>query len=238
MCGRFAQCFDVQATADWLAAEPPAEPTTPSYNIAPGRAVLACRLGAAGRRELSPFHWGLIPGWAKDRKLGYKTFNARAETVAEKPSFRAAFRRRRCLIPADAFYEWQSTPDGKQPFAFRHRDQRPMTFAGLWEHWVDPDSRETLESATIIVTSANQTVAAIHDRMPVILDARHWDAWLDPAERALSELTALLAPYPADRLIRYPVAKAVGNPRCDGPECLAPEGPQTDSESPSKGPTD
>jgi putative SOS response-associated peptidase YedK len=183
MCGRFAQCFDVQATADWLKAEPPAEIPPARYNIAPGSRILACRCRADGQRELAAFHWGLLPGWAKDRKFGYRTFNARAETVAEKPAFRAAFRQRRCLIPADAFYEWQSITGGKQPITFRRRDERPMTLAGLWEQWIDPDSRERVENATTIVTRANALINPVHDRMPVILDPADWDQWLDPGIR-------------------------------------------------------
>ena len=224
MCGRFAHCFDVQATADWLEAQPPAETPPARYNLAPGSRILACRVQADGQRELAFLHWGLLPSWAKDRKLGYKTFNARAETVAEKPSFRAAFKHRRCLIPADAFYEWQSTPNGKQPFAFRRRDGQPMTLAGLWEQWTDPSSGERVESATIIVTQANATIAAVHDRMPVLLEAAHWDQWLDPAETDKSRLTALLQPYPAEKMIGYPVDQAVGRPSTDGPECLVPRG--------------
>jgi putative SOS response-associated peptidase YedK len=228
MCGRFAQCFDVQATADWLEAESPAEQPPPRYNLAPGSRILACRSHADGRRELASFHWGLIPGWAKDRKFGNKTFNARAETVAEKPSFRAAFRQRRCLIPADVFYEWKTVPGGKQPFAFRRRDEQPMTFAGLWEQWADPTSGERLDSATIIVTNANPLVAAVHDRMPVILDPAHWAEWLDPGHRDRAKLAALLQPCPGDVLIGYPVDPAVGHPRCDGPAYLEPTGPLID----------
>ncbi|MBK5968631.1 MULTISPECIES: SOS response-associated peptidase [Thiorhodovibrio] len=236
MCGRFAQCFDVQATADWLEAQPPAETPPARYNIAPGSRILACRVQADNQRELASLHWGLLPSWAKDRKLGVKTFNARAETVAEKPSFRAAFKHRRCLIPADAFYEWRTTPNGKQPFAFRRRDGRPMTLAGLWEQWTDPSSGERVESATIIVTQANATIAAVHDRMPVILDRAHWAEWLNPDNQSKTQLTGLLQPCPGEEMIGYPVTRSVGQPRFDAPECLAPTGPlisatigQTDS---------
>ncbi|EIC22830.1 SOS response-associated peptidase [Thiorhodovibrio frisius] len=226
MCGRFAQCFDVQATADWLEAEPPAEVPSARYNIAPGSPILACRLGADGQRELAAFHWGLLPSWAKDRKLGFKNFNARAETVAEKPSFRAAFRQRRCLIPVDAFYEWKTSPGGKQPIAFHRRDEQVMSFAGLWEHWIDPASGETIESASIIVTQANALIEAVHDRMPVILDSEHWAPWLDPGNQDKAGLTALLQPCPEDLLLGYPVDRAVGNPRFDRPDCLMPKDPR------------
>lgn len=228
MCGRFAQCFDVQATADWLEAAPPAETLPLRYNLAPGRRMLACRSRTDGQRELASFHWGLLPSWAKDRKLAYQTFNARVETAAEKPSFRAAFRQRRCLIPADAFYEWKTVPGGKQPFAFRRRDGQPMTFAGVWEHWIDPVSGERLESATILVRQASAPVAAVHDRMPVILDAARWSDWLDPGHQDKTALTALLQPDPTQALLGYPVARALGQMRFDSPQCLTPQGPPID----------
>ncbi|WPL15702.1 hypothetical protein Thiowin_00616 [Thiorhodovibrio winogradskyi] len=229
MCGRFAQCFDVQATANWLEAQPPIGTPPARYNIAPGSRMLACRSRADIQRELASFHWGLVPSWAKDRKLGYKTFNARAETVAEKPSFRAAFKHRRCLIPADAFYEWQTTPNGKQPFAFRRWDEQPMTFAGLWEQWTEPSSGERLESATIIVTNANPLVAAVHDRMPVMIDPKDWDQWLHPGEADENRLKRLFQPCPGDAMIGYPVTWSVGQPRFDAPECLVPTGPLIDA---------
>jgi len=179
MCGRytrsrppevFAQLFDAPAGAPGLALR---------YNIAPSNEVLACRAVPGQGRELTLLRWGLIPSWAKDAKIAYHTINARAETVAEKPAYRAAFRRRRCLIAADGFYEWKPGAPKKQPYYIRLKDGAPFAFAGLWEHW-EREGR-TIESCSIIVTRANERVATIHDRMPVILDDDDLSLWLDPS---------------------------------------------------------
>jgi len=223
MCGRFAQFTSGQALEEQFEASYAGDRLPARYNVAPGTPILICRAERDGRRRLDPAHWGLIPSWAKDRKIGYRTINARAETVAEKPAFRAAFRRRRCLIPADGFYEWQASADGKQPFFIRRGDRCPFAFAGLWEGWTDPESGESLESATIIVTTANERLRPIHDRMPVILDPEDYAAWLDPRASERDPLLALLKPYAAEALIGYPVSRRVNRPQEDDAGLIADE---------------
>lgn len=188
------------------------------YNIAPSQSVAAVRLNpAAGRRELVLLHWGLIPFWADDPKIGYSTINARAETVSSKPSFRQAFKKRRCLIVADGFYEWQKTGGKKQPFLIHRQDDRPFAFAGLWERWKRDDVE--IESCTIIVTEPNDLLKPIHDRMPVILAPGDFDLWLDPTVDSLPRLESLLKPYPAEAMEAYPVSTGVNNPASDTPQC-------------------
>jgi putative SOS response-associated peptidase YedK len=220
MCGRFtlrtpayklAEAFGVEVRAN-LAAR---------YNIAPSQDIAALRAQGDGQRELVMLRWGLVPGWAKDPAMGNRMINARAETVAEKPAFRAAFRQRRCLIPADGFFEWQKTPDGsKQPYLMARPDGEPFTMAGLWEHWQPPGTDEPLETCTIITTEANETVAPIHHRMPVILSASDREAWLDPAPPSAEALAALLRPAPDDTLIAQAVDRHVNNARHDDPACI------------------
>lgn len=219
MCGRYARFTPAEIYARLFDAEG-AVALAPRYNVAPSQSVLAARSLAGGRRELVTLRWGLIPFWAKDAKTGYSTINARAETVATKPAFRQPFRKRRCLIAADGFYEWQRTDGRKQPYYIHLRESEPFAFAGLWEHW--EREGETIESCTIIVTHANTLVAAIHDRMPVILSPEDYDTWLDPELESTGALAPLLRPYPADRMVASPVGVAVNNPRNDGPELLVP----------------
>lgn len=223
MCGRFAQFASGELLESHFQASYEGERLPARYNVAPGTPILICRADGRGRRLL-PVHWGLIPSWAKDRKVGYRTINARAETVAEKPAFRAAFKRRRCLIPADGFYEWQSGADGKQPFFVRRRDGRPLAFAGLWEHWTDPETGEPLESATIIVTQASAQLHRIHERMPVILQPSRYGTWLDPQNLARKPLQQLLQPFEDDGLVAYPVSRRVNRPQEDDAG-LIDEGP-------------
>lgn len=220
MCGRFAQYrsgteLEAQFGASFDGAWLP-----PQYNIAPGSLLLAVRADSAGPRTFTTLQWGLIPRWAKDRKIGYRTINARAETVAEKPSFRAAFRQRRCLIPADGFYEWQATGSGKQPYFIARRDRQPFAFAGLWESWTDPASGERLDSATIIVTQANALVRPIHDRMPVILSPADYGVWLDPTQTRAEALTPLLKPCDPEPMMAYPVDRRVNKPSEDDASLL------------------
>jgi len=193
------------------------------FNIAPTQDVAVVRLAkAGGGRELLTMHWGLIPSWAKDPKIGNRMINARAESVAEKPSFRAAFRRRRCLVPADGYYEWQKTTGrSKQPYLFHRRDDGPFAFAGLWEHW--EKGQGPLQSCTIITTEANDLARPIHDRMPVILSPGDYDAWLDPSNGGGEPLLALLAPYEGDDLVAEPVSTYVNKPTNDDPRCVAVE---------------
>ncbi len=222
MCGRFVQSRSAAELAARLGASSPVLPA-PRDNIAPGTAIRAVRADPGGARQFARLHWGLIPAWAKDRQIGSRTINARAETVAEKPSFRAAFRQRRCLIPADGFYEWQATASGKQPWFIARRDGPPFAFAGLWETWTDPASGERLNSATIIVTEANALVRPIHDRMPVILSPTDEARWLDPGLTRSEPLQALLTPCDPEPMIAYPVSRRVNTPSQDDAGLIAVE---------------
>jgi putative SOS response-associated peptidase YedK len=226
MCGRFAlmtptemlvKLFDVPETA--VESLPP---SVPRYNIAPTQPVAAIRLNENGERDFTFFHWGLIPSWSKDIQIGSRMINARSETVTEKPSFRNAFKRRRCLIPADGFYEWQKQADGKQPMFIRPSEgaKRPFALAGLWEFWSDPDGG-TIQSCTILTTAPNELMAAIHNRMPVIVEPEDFDLWLNP-EPDPEQGLHLLRPYPAEKMMAYPVSTVVNNPRNDVPECVQP----------------
>jgi putative SOS response-associated peptidase YedK len=171
------------------------------------------------RPEFGEARWGLIPSWAKDAKLGARMINARAETVADKPAFRSAVRRRRCLIPSDGFYEWRKLAGGKQPYLIRFTDGSPFAFAGLWERWHDPVG-EAVDSCTIITTTPNEVVAELHDRMPVILPQRHHDEWLGSSAVDGDRLDHLLQPHPPAGMEAYPVSTRVNSPRNDDPECV------------------
>jgi putative SOS response-associated peptidase YedK len=199
---------------------------TPRYNLGPMQKMLVVRRHPDGFCRAEPLQWGLVPGWAKAPGVGSQMINARCETVATKPAFRNAFKNRRCLIPANGFYEWQQL-DGKtkQPWHIVRKDDSPLVFAGLWELWQGPNG-EVLESCSIITTHANSFMAEIHDRMPVILEREAWDLWLkvDPVEPAV--LTELLIPCPSDRLNRTAVSALVNNVRNDSPECLRPVTPE------------
>lgn len=221
MCGRFTLTVDGEQLAEQL--DLPAVPEiAPRYNIAPTQPVAAVRASmAAGRRELTYFHWGLIPSWAKDLKIGARMINARAETAAEKPAFRAALKYRRCLVPADGFYEWQKTNGKKQPIYIKMADGRPFAFAGLWEHWQGADGSE-IESCTLLTTTPNDLVRPIHDRMPVILHPEDYDLWLDPKMQTAGPLQPLLQPYPAEEMTLYPVSTLVNTPQIDDPRCIEP----------------
>lgn len=221
MCGRFTLTLDpdiVQQAFD-LTAMPQA--AAPRYNIAPTQPVLA--LTNEGTREATMLRWGLIPSWAKDPKIGNRMINARAETLAEKPSFRAAFRKRRCVIFADGFYEWQKTSDGKVPLYIRLDDGAPFALAGLWEVWREPESDEWLRTCTIVTTRPNEFMQPIHNRMPVILPRAALDHWLTPDEVDPAELQPLLVPWADESVMSaYEVAKTVNNPRNDLPRCVEP----------------
>jgi putative SOS response-associated peptidase YedK len=219
MCGRFALYSDPPTLARQFGAEAPAD-LRPRYNVAPTQTIPIVRQVEEGR-QFALARWGLIPRWAKEMDTGYSTINARAETVATKPAFRSAFRYRRCLVPADGFYEWQAVPGSrvKQPYFIGLRDQEPMALAGLWERWQSPQEDE-LESCSIIVTDANDLMRPIHDRMPVILDPADWNAWLNPDAGDLDVLQDLLRPFPAEAMAARPVSTRVNSPRNDVPECL------------------
>ena len=222
MCGRYTLEASPAVLAKQFSVEiDDASLFKPRYNIAPSQNVAVMRLKPdTSQRELVPLRWGLIPSWAKDPKIAYSTINAKAETVAEKPAFRSAFRKRRCLIPASGFYEWQQQGKQKQPMYIRLRDHHPFAFAGLWEHW-DPKEGEPLESCTIVTTEANEFMLSIHNRMPVILDSQDYDQWLDPTAQT-DHLRALLKPFATNEMEAYAVSKMVNNPRYDLPECLEP----------------
>jgi putative SOS response-associated peptidase YedK len=220
MCGRFTLTDPREALASLFPLLDLPD-VTPNYNVAPTQAVLAVRV-PAGRDKPEPaaLKWGLVPSWADDPAIGNRLINARAETVAEKPAFRSAFRQRRCLVLADGFYEWQKVGRTKQPYRFRLRDGAPFAFAGLWEHW-ERDGR-ALDSCTVLTTEANALVKPLHERMPVILAPADFDRWLDPKAAKGPELQALLRPYPAEAMAAYPVDPRVNNARHNDAECVAP----------------
>jgi putative SOS response-associated peptidase YedK len=194
---------------------------TPRYNIAPTQPVAAVR-EVNGHRELVELRWGLLPVWTEASTAGPPMINARAETAASRPAFRDAFRRRRCLIPADGFYEWQTGEGGpKQPFLITLRGERPFAFAGLWERCRGPDNNP-VESCTILTTEANDRIRDLHDRMPVILSPDHYGPWLDPHLDDVQALESLLTSYPSDEMCLRPVSRRVNNARNDDPACILP----------------
>jgi putative SOS response-associated peptidase YedK len=220
MCGRFTlRASPVDLTSLFGFAEVP--PTEPRYNIAPTQAVFAVRVDEDGKRAPVLLKWGLIPSWADDPKIGYKMINARSETAADKPAFRHAFRRKRCLIAASGFYEWQKTgTKQKQPYYIHRSDDKPFAFAGLWEAW--HKGEEPVESCTILTTEANDLMRPLHDRMPVILDEKDFDHWLDPAMQEPKKLEPLLVPYSSTGLTAYPISTWANSPRNQGPQCIEP----------------
>jgi putative SOS response-associated peptidase YedK len=190
------------------------------YNIAPSQKVLAVRQEAGGGREGVMLKWGLIPSWAKEPGIGNSLANARADTVAEKPAFRSAFKRRRCLVVADGFYEWGKGDGGKIPYYFQLKDSGPFAFAGLWERW--DKGEEPIETCTLITTEANGVVGQIHDRMPVILMPGDYEHWLDPKQQEAGPLKELLRPLADELMINHAVSKLVNNPRNERRECIEP----------------
>jgi len=221
MCGRFTLTVSpgqLQDAFPWV--EVPYD-LQPRYNIAPNQPVAV--IPNNGKNRLDFFVWGLIPSWAKDHKIGYRMINARSETLHEKPAFRAAYRRRRCLVLSDGFYEWRQEPGKKlkTPFFIQLASKKPFAFAGLWENWQSPDGSEVL-SCTIITTPPNKLIEPIHNRMPAILDPQVYSDWLEPAERDHSQMGNWLQPYPADNMIAYPVSRLVNSPENDTPECIQP----------------
>jgi putative SOS response-associated peptidase YedK len=221
MCGRFSQTASPEVIAQQFDITAPPL-FTPRYNIAPSQPIAAIRIDPdRATRTLVMLRWGLIPSWTKDPKIGNQCINAKAETVAEKPSFRSAFKKRRCLVVATGFYEWQVQGRTKQPIWIGLRSHRPFAFAGLWEHWT-PAEGEPLETCTIITTEPNDLMAPIHNRMPVILAPTAYDQWLDPNFQQAESLKALLRPYTSEELTAYPVSTLVNNPRHDVPQCLEP----------------
>ena len=220
MCGRYALHASVKELAEALeVASIKINEERARFNIAPQQQVVVTRSGEDGR-ELVELKWGLVPAWAKDSDIGARLINARSETVTEKPSFRDAFKHRRCLIPSSGFYEWARTEGRKQPYYFRMKTDEPFFFAGLWERW--EHGGKQLETCTILTTTANDVLAPVHDRMPVILDPDAYDLWLDPAVQRSDELTALLRPYPTARMTAHLVSLAVNKPIYDSADLIAP----------------
>ncbi|MFH1107726.1 MAG: SOS response-associated peptidase [Planctomycetota bacterium] len=221
MCGRFTLATAPEIVAEFfeLTAVPD---LSPRYNIAPTQSAPAILLTLErAQRVFRPLRWGLIPGWAKDPTIGNRMINARAETVAEKPAFRSAFRQRRCLVVSDGFYEWRKGPGRKQPFYIRMRDDRPFAFAGLWEHWEAGDGTG-IDSCALLTTQPNTVLRPIHDRMPVILDRANYDLWLDPTMADVDRLRPLLCPYRAEEMKAYPVGARVNSPTRDDRACIEP----------------
>ena len=219
MCGRFALLAPGPTIAEQFGVEVTHE-IVPRYNIAPTQPVAAVRLNQRGARELTYFRWGLIPSWAKDPAIGSRMINARAETAADKPSFRAAFKRRRCLLPASGFYEWQKLNGGKQPTYVRPADDSLFGLAGLWETWHDADGG-LIETCTILTTMPNELMKPIHNRMPVIIDPADYSMWLDPGDNPQDALH-LLRSYPSDEMDAYAVSTTVNNPRNESPINIEP----------------
>lgn len=221
MCGRFVSKakkeeieneFEVEIGDDSL--------IVPRYNIAPTQ-LIAAITELENTREILLFKWGLVPKWAKDESMSSKLINARAETLREKPSFRDAFRSRRCIIPTSGFYEWQKTEKGaKQPFYFYLKEKEVFGFAGLWEEWLNKETGELTETCTIITTESNDVLKPVHERMPVILKTDFYEQWLNPKIKDTDKLQNLLVPYPADEMASHPVSRAVNSPTENSPELI------------------
>jgi putative SOS response-associated peptidase YedK len=221
MCGRFTlhsrlnlllQQFALEAGPEWA----------PRYNIAPTQQVPVVRVSpTGGQRELVMLRWGLVPFWAKDTSLASRMINARAETVQDKPAFQAAFKRRRCLVPADGYFEWQATADGKQPYYIHRRDDQLLAMAGVWESW-HTDQPDALATFSVITTDAGPQTASIHDRMPALIGPDDYACWLDPEFGDSKTLQSLLRPYSEDDLQIDPITTRINNPRNDDRTCLAP----------------
>src|SRR5437867_4454934 len=221
MCGRYTLKTQVERLSEKFQF-PEIIPLKPRYNIAPSQSVAVVRLLPDDTdRTLAMLRWGLLPAWVKDPAKVQQPINAKAETVAEKPMFREAFKRRRCLVPADGFYEWRQEGGRKQPVYICMRDGEPFAIAGLWEHWEGKDG-EVIGSCTILTTEPNELLAPIHNRMPVILDPKEYEQWLDPASQQGDRLKPLLLPYPHDQMTAYPVSLRVNNPRNDDRTCIEP----------------
>jgi putative SOS response-associated peptidase YedK len=221
MCGRFTLTVSAGKVADFFGLKNVPE-VAPRYNIAPTQPVLAIAAAADNSgRQVTWCRWGLVPFWADDPKIGNRLANARADGVATKPSFRAAFKSRRCLVIADGFYEWKATGKKKQPHYFQLKDGQPFAFAGLWERWQRWDEDEIL-SCTLITTEPNEVVGQVHDRMPVILPTSAYDQWLHTPAKEAAGVTELLRAYPGEEMTATPVGLGVNNPRFDGPACVEP----------------
>lgn len=222
MCGRYtlstpsddiALLFDISELM----------PLPPRYNMAPTQEAAVVRVvEPGGPRRLDLLKWGLIPYWAKEAAIGNKLINARSETVVEKASFRTSFKKKRCLIPADGFYEWKKEGKLKQPYLIHRKDAKPFAFAGLWSTWRNPEGGQPVETFTILTTDANDLLRPLHNRMPVILDRENFDLWLDPKMEDAEKLQSLLVPHPVDDFEAFPVSRVVNSPAHDQPDCIVP----------------
>lgn len=221
MCGRYTLSSPTDLVIDLFEVDD-SPPLEPRFNIAPTQeAPIVRATDEDHQRRLDPLRWGLVPFWAKDLSIGHRLINARAETVAQKPSFRNSLKRRRCLVVADGFFEWKATGGRKQPFYFRRADTVPFAMAGLWDRW-DKGEGTALETFTILTTEPNRLVAEVHQRMPVILRPADFDLWLDPVQEVSKELDELTRPFPAEEMDGYPVSTYVNNPANDSPRCVEP----------------
>ena len=221
MCGRYAQVTPPEVLAQVFAATSELTAHHPRYNAAPQQWLPVIRQRPSGERVIHALRWGLVPRWAKDEGIGTRLINARVETLEMKPAFRAAYRARRCLVPADGFYEWAKRPKGKQPFYIHARDGEPLALAGLWERWTRPDDGTPIDSFTLITTAASPLIQPLHERMPLILAPEDWGRWLDRTSDP-ADLMARLPPSPDARLILHPVGRAVGDVHAEGPALIAP----------------
>lgn len=227
MCGRFSQQRPASELAEVFSAEPLADDPGPRFNVAPTDDALVV-VQREDRRAITAYRWGLIPHWADAAKVGSRMFNARAETLTSSPAFREAFRRKRCLVPVDGFYEWHREGTRRQPFAIARDDGRPLALAGLWAGWRDPAADRVVRTFTIVTSRPNDQMAGLHDRMPVIVPESSWAAWLDPSLEDPAELHGLFEPSDEIGLRIWPVSTLVNNVRNDGPELFAEIDPAAD----------
>jgi putative SOS response-associated peptidase YedK len=225
MCGRFTLTTTAADLEEAFPGVEGFEGLAPRYNIAPSQPVAV--IANTGENRVELYRWGLIPSWARDPGIGNRLINARGESLSEKPSFRVVYKRRRCLVVADGFYEWRAQPGGrvKIPMFVRLMSSRPFAFAGLWDEWRTPEG-EPLRTCTIVTTTPNALMQMIHNRMPVILGPTAHALWLDSGEQRAERLDALLRPYAAEEMTAYPVSRFVNSPQNDSPACIVPSGSQ------------
>jgi putative SOS response-associated peptidase YedK len=219
MCGRYVLSSTASSISKEFGLEQTLFSIQPSYNIAPSQPVIV--IANEGVKKVIQCRWGLIPSWAKDPSIGHKMINARSETVAEKPSFREAFKKHRCLIPSDGFFEWRKEKGGKVPLFIHLKNGKPFGFAGLYSVWTSPEG-DQLSTCTILTTTANKLLEPIHDRMPVIIPKEKREVWLDPAQHDRDILLPLLKPFPSEEMEAYDVTSRVNSPRNDAPDNIEP----------------
>jgi putative SOS response-associated peptidase YedK len=221
MCGRFSQQRPASELAEIFSAEPLVDDPGPRYNVAPTDGALVV-VQREERRAITSYRWGLIPHWADSAKVGSRMFNARAETLTASPAFRDSLRRKRCLVPVEAFYEWRREGEIRQPYTIARADGRPLVLAGLWDGWRDPATETVRRTFTVVTTAPNETMAAIHNRMPAMLADEDWPIWLDPGPSDPGELLAIIDAGREPELVIRPVSRLVNDVRNDGPELVTP----------------